>query len=89
MAGQIKINFTDEFKKSYEKLPQDIKKKVRKQLKFLQHNPAHPSLKIHKLNDEWEFYVDIFYRAFFLREGNKISLLTVGTHKIVDRYKKK
>lgn len=58
MAGQIKFNFTDEFKKSYEKLPRDIKKKVRKQLKFLQNNPAHHSLKIHKLNDEWEFYVD-------------------------------
>lgn len=86
MAGQIEIVVTEEFKEAFTKLPTDIKKKIRKQLRFLQTNPAHPSLKIHKLNDEWEFYVDIHYRGFFLREGNKFILLTVGSHKIVDRY---
>ena len=89
MAGQIEIVITAEFKKAYTKLPQDIKRKVRKQLRFLGSNPSHPSLKIHRLNDEWEFYVDIYYRCFFLREGGKYTLLTVGSHKIVDRYKKK
>ena len=88
MAGQVEIVFTEEFKKAYKKLPEDIKKKVGKQLKFLSHNPAHPSLKIHKLNGEWEFYVDIHYRCFFLRDGGKFTLLTVGSHRVVDRYKK-
>jgi len=88
MAGQIEIVPTDEFKKAYKKLPEDIKKKVKKQLKFLSANSAHPSLKIHKLNGEWEFYVDIHYRCFFLREGGKFILLTVGSHRIVDRHKK-
>ncbi len=88
MAGPIEIVITEEFRKSFSKLPSDIKKKDRKQLKFLQDNPAHPSLRIHKLNDEWEFYVDIYYRCFFLREGNRFTLLTVGSHKIVDRYRR-
>ncbi len=88
MAGQIEIVLTEEFKKAYKKLPEDIKKKAKKQLKFLNSNPAHPSLRIHKLNGEWEFYVDIHYRGLFLREGDKYILLTIGTHKIVDRYKK-
>ena len=89
MAGKIELVLTAEFKEAYKKLPQDIKKKVRKQLHYLQDNPAHPSLQIHKLNDEWEFYIDIFYRCFFLKQANKITLLTAGTHKLVDRYKRK
>lgn len=47
MAGQIELILTEEFKKSYKSLPEDIKKKVNKQLRFLSSNPAHPSLKIH------------------------------------------
>lgn len=86
MAGQVKIVFTEELKKSYKKLPSNIQKKFKKQLKFLQSNPQHPSLKIHRLNDEWEFYVDIHYRCFFHQEGNKYILLTIGGHRIVDRY---
>jgi mRNA-degrading endonuclease YafQ of YafQ-DinJ toxin-antitoxin module len=89
MAGKIELILTTEFKEAYKKLPQDIKKKVKKQLRYLQENPAHPSLQIHKLNDEWEFYVDIFYRCFFLREANRFTLLTMGTHRLVERYKKK
>jgi len=88
MAGQIEIIITDEFRTAYKKLTDDIKKKVKKQLRFLSSNPAHPSLKMHRLNDEWEFYVDIHYRGFFLRKGAAFILLTVGSHQIVDRYKK-
>ena len=52
MAGQVEIVLTEEFEKAYKKLPEEIKNKVKKQLQFLSHNPAHPSLKIHKLNGE-------------------------------------
>jgi mRNA-degrading endonuclease YafQ of YafQ-DinJ toxin-antitoxin module len=88
MAGKVELILTAEFKEAYQELPKNIQKKVIKQLHYLELNPAHPSLQIHKLNGEWEFYVDIFYRCFFLRRGNKFTLLTVGTHKLVDRYKK-
>jgi len=47
MAGKIEVVFTAEFKETYKKLPQDIKKKTRKQLHYLQDNPTHPSLQIH------------------------------------------
>ncbi len=88
MARQIEIIFTSEFKRSYQKLPDRIRKKVKKQLKFLEMNPKHPSLRIHRLDGEWEFYVDMGYRCLFHKEGNKYILLTVGTHRIVDRYRK-
>ena len=86
MAGQVELVFTHEFKRRYQKLPAKIQKKIKKQLNFLKSNPKHPSLRIHRLNDEWEFYVDIRYRCFFQKEVDKYILLTVGTHKIVDRY---
>ena len=84
MDKKVKIRVTEEFLKRYRDLPKAIQKKVDKQLKFLSDNPRHPSLKIHKMNDEWEFYVDIHYRCVFQRAGNLYTLLTVGGHKIVD-----
>jgi len=87
MDEKVKIRVTEEFLKSYRNLPKAIKKKVDKQLKFLADNPKHPSLRIHKMDDEWEFYVDIYYRCIFQREGDMYILLTVGGHKIIDRYR--
>jgi len=85
MDEKAKIRATEEFLKRYRRLPKRIQKKVDKQLRFLATNSAHPSLKIHRLNDEWEFYVDVHYRGIFLREGNMYTLLTVGVHRIVER----
>jgi len=48
--------------KTYNLLPAIIRKKFDKQLRFLLRDPRHPSLKIHRLNGEWEFYIDIHYR---------------------------
>jgi mRNA interferase RelE/StbE len=88
MAQTIEIVLTEELKRAYRQLPDAIKKKFEKKLRFLAINPRHPSLKIHRLNGEWEFYVDIHYRCFFHREGNRYTLLTIGTQRIVDRYRK-
>jgi mRNA-degrading endonuclease RelE of RelBE toxin-antitoxin system len=85
MDEKAEIRATEEFLKRYRRLPRRIQKKVDKQLRFLVTNPAHPSLKIHRLNDEWEFYVDVHYRGIFLREGNMYTLLTVGVHRIIER----
>jgi len=52
MAGKIELILTAEFKEAYKKLPKNIQKKVIKQLHYLELNPAHPSLQIHKLNGE-------------------------------------
>ena len=87
MVEKIEIIFPEEFKKTYKKLPLRIQKKFAKQLRFLVANPKHPSLRTHKLNGDWEFYIDIHYRCFFQPEINKYIFLNIGSHKIVDRYK--
>ena len=64
MAGKIELVLTAEFKKTYKKLPQDIKKKARKQLHYLQDNPTHASLQIHRLNDESDASNPVFYNSY-------------------------
>jgi mRNA-degrading endonuclease RelE of RelBE toxin-antitoxin system len=46
MAEAIELVLTEELKKRYQELPEHIQKKFDKQLRFLQENPKHPSLKI-------------------------------------------
>lgn len=89
MARQVVIEYTETFRQTYRNLPEPIQKKVQKQLRFLSRDPSHRSLRVHRLNDEWEFYVDVHYRCFFHQKGNIYTLLAIGTHRLVDRYRKR
>lgn len=82
------IAIESEFFPQYDSLPNDIKKKFKKQLSYLGENPKHNSLQIHRLEgtDFWEFYVDKGYRCVFKREGNIYKLYYIGTHKLIDRF---
>jgi len=62
MDEKVKIRVT------YVKIPKTIQTKVDKQLRFLVANPKHPSLRIHKLNDDWELYVNLYYRCIFRKD---------------------
>jgi mRNA-degrading endonuclease RelE of RelBE toxin-antitoxin system len=53
----IEIILTETLREDYRLLPKPVKKKFDKQLRFLAQNPKHPSLKIHRIKDHWEFYV--------------------------------
>jgi len=77
------------FLPQYDELPKDIRKKFKKQISLLEENPAHPSLKIHRLegSEFREFYVDDFYRCVFKQEGNIYKLYFIGTHRLIDRFK--
>jgi mRNA-degrading endonuclease RelE of RelBE toxin-antitoxin system len=72
----------------YDELPKEIKKKFKKQLACLTHNPKHQSLQIHQIegSDFWEFYVDKGYRCVFKREGARYELYYVGAHKLIDNF---
>ncbi|MCL5773130.1 MAG: hypothetical protein M1536_01945 [Firmicutes bacterium] len=94
MAKKLKISET--FRECYKKLPEKIQKKVDKQLRFLAHNPAHPSLNLHSLEVTaglWEGYIDDSYRFTFEIREDHLYLRLVGTHKVIDlevrRMKKK
>ena len=69
--SDIIIELTERVKADYQNLPGHVKKKFKKQLRFLAANPRHPSLLIHPIpgsSGYWEFYVDDKYRCGFRRE---------------------
>lgn len=82
------VDISREFLNQYDALPEEIKKKFKKQLTYLKENPKHRSLQIHKLQgtDFWEFYVDKGYRCIFQREGNIYTLHYIGAHGLVDKF---
>jgi len=76
---------TDSFRKHYAKLPPEIRKKVIRQITYLQQDIRHPGLYSKKMvgqGDIWEARIDIHYRLTFQIVGDVIVLRKVGTHEI-------
>lgn len=76
------------FQKDYDKLPDSIKEKVKKQFVFLIESPGYPSLQVHKVqgtNGVQEGYVNYHYRLTFQIEGDLLVLRRVGTHEVLKK----
>lgn len=87
--SDIIIELTERVKADYQDLPGHMKKKFKKQLRFLAANPRHPSLRIHPIRGSsgyWEFYIDDKYRCVFRREGNVYYLVAAGSHQVVNEF---
>lgn len=83
----IKIEYSRQFLKSFEKLPSIIKRKAENKDKIFRQNPFSPQLKTHKLKGELKQYsaysVDRNYRILFrFIDKNRIICFDIGTHKI-------
>lgn len=83
----MQISGTDKFKKSYKKLPEEIKKAAQKQFLLLLSNPNHPSLnrkKMKGLPGIWEARITHGYRFTFQVEGDLYILRNIGAHDILE-----
>jgi mRNA-degrading endonuclease RelE of RelBE toxin-antitoxin system len=83
---KIHFEFTDIFKKFYQKLPKNIQQKTDKTLLLLEQNPSHPSLKVKKMEGTqniYEWRISDNYRGTFQKIGNMGYLRKVGTHDIL------
>ncbi len=78
---------TEAFKKAYSEIPKEIQQKFKQKLEFFAENPAHPSLKMHRINDYWEFYVDRKYRCILRKDDDRYYLMVIGGHEIIDRFR--
>ncbi len=84
----VLLRWSEPFKRDYKKLPDEIKKRARKQFLLLKQNPRHPSLQIKKTKGEViKDYSDIFegritknYRFLFLIKDDVFVLLRCGRH---------
>lgn len=84
----MKVRKLRRFQKDYDKLPDSIKEKVKKQLVFLMDNRSHPSLQIHKVqgtNGIIEGYIDYHYRITFQIGTDLLILRRVGTHEVLKK----
>jgi len=82
-----KIFYHPKFKKAYQKLPLEIKKKAEKKEKIFRQNCFDPRLKTHKLTGKLKdisaFWIDKHYRILFIfYEKDSVIFLDVGTHEI-------
>lgn len=83
------IYYHHQFQKSFQRLPDDIQKKAKEQVRIFRENPFHPLLDTHKLHgklkEQWSFSVKGQYRIIFLFDNNDAIFLDIGLH---DIYKK-
>jgi len=79
----MKIKAYRRFLKAYRHLPEDVQKKVDKQITLLSKDYKYPSLHSKKIKGRegiWEARVDIHHRLTFEIIDNTIFLRVVGNH---------
>ena len=71
---------TSRFWKCFEKLPEYVKEKARKQFALLKQEPRHPSLRFKKVGKFWSVRIDDFYRALAVKDGDTFIWVWIGNH---------
>jgi len=77
------IIFSERFVRAYDRLPEEIQKKVKKALRLLDDDPRHPSLQVHLIRQHsgvYEARVDIKYRLSFEFSGQDKVVRNVDNH---------
>jgi len=82
----VRIYYSSRFEKSIKKLPGEIKELFIKKIGIFKEDQNQTSLKTHrlrgKLDQYYAFSVNYQYRVMFSLEGDGVTLLDIGTHKI-------
>lgn len=83
-----KILRTGKFVEEFLQLTPQEKKQVIKTLRFLENNPRHPSLQIHRIKGTalWEAYANKDIRVIYEQTGDTLLLLVCGHHDILQKY---
>ena len=83
----MRIKYTPRFKKSYDNLPDRIKKKAERRVEIFKNNPFDKRLETHKLSGNLDgvrsFSIDNKYRiAFKFNDDGDAIFLRAGDHDI-------
>ncbi len=81
------IRTSSRFRKSYKKLPKNIKDKATEKERIFRTNPFDARLDTHKLHGKykeyWAFTIADQYRIMFtFAESNTVDFIDIGTHEI-------
>ena len=80
----MKVRFAEPFQDYYKKLPQEVKRRLEKQLNFLLKDIRHPSLRAKKFDeaqDVWQARVNGHYRFYFQIRGDTYFILNLRKHR--------
>jgi len=83
------VDTSENFLRRWREISPGLQQVVRRKIALLLENRAHPSLKAHRLRkakDTWECYVSYTYRLLYRFEGERLALLDLGSHSVVDRF---
>lgn len=85
------IRTSEDFEKEFRKLPRDLKELAKKKLQMFLNDPAHPSLRVKKVQGYhedpaiMEMSVSMAVRITFQKFPGFLYLRHVGTHEIFRR----
>ncbi len=74
------------FKKTFNKLPRDIRELTYQKLHLLVNDPFHPSLRVKKMKGTesiWEMSITMNCRLTFENRTDEILLRKIGTHDVL------
>lgn len=79
------IQYTNKFKKQYQKLPKKFQSQFDARLKLFVVEPTNPRLRVHPLKGKysgyWSMNISGDLRAIFLRKGDEMVIFAlIGTH---------
>jgi addiction module RelE/StbE family toxin len=81
------IRVTSKFEKSYKKLSQEVKSKLKEKERVFRTNPFDSRLDTHKLHGKyksyWAFTITGQYRIMFaFVKSDRVDFINIGTHEI-------
>ena len=69
----------------FDRLPQEIQKRAKKQYLLWQEDPSHRSVRFKKVGKFWSARVTGAYRAVGIMDGDTIVWFFIGTHSEYER----
>lgn len=79
----MQLDYSENFLAAYERAPEEIKKKFKKQSLFLIQNLRHPSLRAKKYSEPekiWQARVNGSWRFYFMIKADTYYLLDIIPH---------
>jgi mRNA-degrading endonuclease RelE of RelBE toxin-antitoxin system len=84
----VKSRITDQFRRAFANLPEQVQQKTREAYRQFKQDPSHPSLRFKKVHPELPIYsarIDKSYRAVGQLNGDTVIWFWVGSHADYER----
>jgi addiction module RelE/StbE family toxin len=84
--NNLSIYYSKDFKRQWDKMPQEIKRVAIEKEKIFKESYFHPSLRIHPLRGRlrglWSMSINEGYRIIFQAEEKEVVFISIGKHDI-------